>query len=103
MGEEGTGEEGFEEGVVDEGVLGGKRVEEGGRRNVVVLERVVESDELCSNEEVGGVAARDGERVEAAEGFYGSDVVGEEDEFACIVHLQRAYQHSSLLTFSFTS
>lgn len=53
MGEEGTGEEGFEEGVVDEGVFGGKRVEEGGTGNVVVLERVVERDELCSNEEVG--------------------------------------------------
>jgi len=99
VGEERTGEEGFEEGVADEGVFGGKRVEESGTRNVIVLERVVESDELCSNEEVGGVAARHRERVEAAEGFYGFDVLGEQDEFPCIVHLQ----HSSLLTLSFTS
>jgi len=39
------------------------------------------------------VAARHRERVEAAEGFHGFDVVGEHDEFPCIIHVEPAYQH----------
>lgn len=42
-----------------------------------MVERVIERDELGSDEEVVGEAGGDGEGVELEKGLEGSDVVGE--------------------------